>query len=619
MHIKQILFRLVFFIILFSICHHAFAETNTIRVNKIETYLKVNPYLQVYHTPENFTVNELEEQIKNNQLSESTDKISPGFSKDFYWLVFNMINSTGKSVNLVLELDNPHVDDTKLYQKAGKDSFLLIGYGGDRLKFNERSVINRRFVFPIYLKPGKTVKYYMVIDKRNAAVSFPLKLWLSKDFYQQEDKQNLFYGIFFGILLFIMLVSLFTGFSLKNKLFISYGMYVTIMALYLFTGLGYAFQYIYPQSDVLNNYSRVFLIVLLTIISIDFSSRYLQIKTYSLWVYKTFIFLALLLGVLLFLWIFLTGLFTIYTIVLLNIMYAVLLILFLLLVYIFIISYKYQKFNVISYALSIGFVILGSISVIFVEYGILPESVFPVSPILLGSLLEAIVLSISLIYRLKALNDSHVILSRKIESQKKELIRAFINGGEKERSYISGELHDNVGSVLSVLKNKINSQSFSIEEVNKDFEKLYNHVRQLSHKLIPQALPVVGFKQTINQFLHDFEKANNIKVTVDFYGFADIKDDISLQLYRIIQEAMLNIQKHAGARLVEIQFFGYPDNMVITIDDDGQGFDKAAINLTGSKGLNSMQSRAFAVNGEIEISSVPGKGTSIVITIPVTN
>lgn len=99
------------------------------------------------------------------------------------------------------------------------------------------------------------------------------------------------------------------------------------------------------------------------------------------------------------------------------------------------------------------------------------------------------------------------------------------------------------------------------------------------------------------------------------YDFPENLDsEIKAELVRIVQEALNNIIKHARAKHTDIQLFKHDNELVITIEDDGQGFNEQQ--LPGGIGLANMRARAESLDGKLEISSKPGEGTSLLITIP---
>jgi signal transduction histidine kinase len=578
--------------------------------------LRINPHVSVFETPYNLTIIQAIDSIENQKLKQTKSKSSEGFSQNFFWIKFSLKNTDSLLQKLILDLDNPHIDEVAFYKQNADSSIEKVGYGGDKSPFYKRSEINRRFIFSFTMQPNETVKYFLMVDKRNASVSFPLKLWEQNNFQIHEQQANIFYGIYFGALVFIALFSLFTGRVIREKLFLSYGLYVITMALYVFTAIGFSFQFLYPNSALINNFSRVVLIVFIDLVFTDFTIRYLNISEYKPWLVKLLYRILAFIIILLIGWIFIAGLFTYFTVIFLNIVYVSYFIILAFISYFLIATFKQQAGTNLIYALSFGFMILGAFILVLIEYGAIPESLFPISPIIIGSVLEISFLTGSLVYRIKHINDQRHDLLNKLMMQKKELMRAFVSGGEKERQLIARELHDNIGAELALLRGKISHANAKGTELLTEIDAIFNDVRNLSHTLAPTSLELVGFKESVKKLVLDFKAATKINCQLDYYGLPVLANEKALQLYRVIQEALKNIQKHAQAKTVEIQFVAYPNKLIITIEDDGIGFEKTNKRTAAGQGLSNMQARITSIDGSIEIDSAKGKGVNILIELP---
>lgn len=352
---------------------------------------KVIPFCDIYKTSHDLSAEEAAEQIELGTLQKTTNTASQGFSKDFYWIAFTL-NSKKYAEQWILELDNPHIDDLVLYQ--WQDQWQIIGFGGDRDKsFTDRSYINRRYVFPLNSR-FETTRYLLKVDKRNASVSFPLKLWRKEHFFNHESTLNLIFGIYFGMLLFVSLVSLVFGAFIRKQLLILYGTYALSMILYQFTALGLSYQFLYPHFGQFNNYSRLLLIVLISILSIAFSRNFLELKKHAFrvdWALRAINFI--LVG-LLFSWILFFDLFTVYTIWVINTIYFIILSIFILSLLGLIKVYKFKKRHATTYIAAFGALIIACCLYIGVEYGLINESVFVINPIMIGSGLEIMIFAL---------------------------------------------------------------------------------------------------------------------------------------------------------------------------------------------------------------------------------
>lgn len=421
---------IIIFIALLILPFLSLAQNKSDILDQLTIKEKVNfsSYTKIYETDIAYTVRQIDSLIKKKALTLSDQSVSQGFSQKFYWLYFNMPWTKLAEKSLLLELDNPFIDQVLLYEKADA-TFTKIGYGGDRNQaFTDRNYINRRFIFPLNNNP-KASSYYLMIDKRNASVSFPIYLWNKNMFEAFETKQNLYYGIYFGVLCFICLIAIIVGIVARNSLFLYYGAYTFFIILYLFTTLGFSYQYLYPQSHHFNNYSRVILIVLISVFSTLFLNKFLNITTKVPIISKAFKIINILLTSSILFWICVTDLYQSYTVWLLNIMYISVFCIFILAFIAGFKIYKTEKTNVIIFFIAFSFPVLGCIAYIGIEYGIIEESFFLLHPILLGTALEVITLSFAMI------NLFVKIYGQKIHFETENLLLSSKNEVLKETSY----------------------------------------------------------------------------------------------------------------------------------------------------------------------------------------
>ena len=565
---------------------------------------KVNPMIFLTDTD-----NPKVEAVKNNEMSF-------GFSQDFFWILITIKNAAQTSKELYLELKNPHIDTTFFYKiDSTKTVALLLGKGGDRMLFNERPLANRRFIFPIHINGLSTSKYVLLVDKRNASVSYPLTLWDSEEFEKHEKTNNLFYMLYFGGILFIFLFSLVIGLIMKNWRLLTYSFYSGLMGFYLFIGIGFAFQYLYPWSDSLNNYIRTQVAILLLISFIIFTFSYLQVKKSHLLSYRILMVLTSLLLFLFLMSVVFQDFSFKHIVVLLKIFYSLIFIFFPVTVIAVIKSYKYYKYQAVTYILAITSLFTGATVFNLIEFGIIEESYVPINPILIGSIIELFIFSTSFIIEIKKINDKKNSLLKASAEQQRNLLKAYIEGTEAEGNRISQELHDNIGSRLALIKNQLKNTNSNPEILEKNISEIFSEVRTISNELSPNSLHILGLVQCTKQLLNNLEFTGKIKVNFYAADSIDLTGSKSLQIYRVIQESIQNIMKHSKASQVDFQILKENKKVIITIDDNGVGFDTKKKSYKHGNGLNNMKMRVESVNGKIEISSQPEKGTHIMIWI----
>ncbi|CAN5655349.1 two-component regulator propeller domain-containing protein [soil metagenome] len=222
------------------------------------------------------------------------------------------------------------------------------------------------------------------------------------------------------------------------------------------------------------------------------------------------------------------------------------------------------------------------------------------------------------------------IYRNRIQSLKKtqELqIKAMVSTQEEERKRISRDLHDDVGTKLSALKLFIstlkekasNSNDQEIKILANSSEKFITEamqdVRQLLLNLSPTILEEFGYTTAVESLVNKINETKQIAFTLVVFGMKHrMKKDYELALYRITQELINNVLKHAAAKNVSLQI-GHRDNKIILMmEDDGKGFD--ITKHRDGYGLNNLDVRTKLMHGTLNIDSLPGKGTSVLIEIP---
>lgn len=235
---------------------------------------------------------------------------------------------------------------------------------------------------------------------------------------------------------------------------------------------------------------------------------------------------------------------------------------------------------------------------------------------------------------IKIIGSMHNITERKqAEEQIHALTQELMKAQENERQMISCYLHDNMAQNLSALiidcETLLDNQPSilpeirqKVSEMSKMLRECIKEVRNLSYDLRPPVLDELGLVQALFQYCDDFSEDNGINVDFHSAGMKDLKldFDIEINLYRLIQEGLVNIKKHANADHVTIRLVAAFPNIILRIDDDGIGFDvqKRMATITKEKrmGIRSMEERAKLLKGEMEIQSKPDQGTKISIKFP---
>jgi signal transduction histidine kinase len=216
---------------------------------------------------------------------------------------------------------------------------------------------------------------------------------------------------------------------------------------------------------------------------------------------------------------------------------------------------------------------------------------------------------------------------RRATENQEAFSRQLIASQEQERKRIAGSLHDGIGQDLLIIKHRA---MMALEEVNGNIEHLkdileisteaIDDVRRISRDLRPYQLERVGLTATLQSMLRAVDESTDLEITPEISDIDGmIAPEREIDLYRVMQEALNNILKHASARQVLVRLEKRNGTLLVTVRDDGRGFDAdAACDAAGSGlGLQGMAERVRMLGGELSIESAPGEGTLIRVMLPV--
>jgi PAS domain S-box-containing protein len=215
---------------------------------------------------------------------------------------------------------------------------------------------------------------------------------------------------------------------------------------------------------------------------------------------------------------------------------------------------------------------------------------------------------------------------RELNTQLRNLSNTLQTVREQERARLSRELHDELGQQLTGLKlslswlaNRIRDERKvtidSVNEMRQQLDVSISSVRRISTELRPLMLDELGFDEAIAWQCSEFEKRSNLVVTLSASAAKDVKGQhLSTAIFRIVQESLTNVAKHADATKVKIDLMWRDDALVLAICDDGKGIQANA--NAGGIGLVSMRERAIAVGAQFNVVSTPGSGTTVELILP---
>jgi two-component system, NarL family, sensor kinase len=218
---------------------------------------------------------------------------------------------------------------------------------------------------------------------------------------------------------------------------------------------------------------------------------------------------------------------------------------------------------------------------------------------------------------------SIIVQQKKVVAWQQARIAAEINTLEAERKRIAGDLHDELGPMLSAIKLQINhleptdeSETVVLEKSSKQIDTIIQRFREISYDLLPNTLVRKGFINATEEFVGKLKILHGLKIEFTSDPFS-LQPQQEINLYRIVQEIIQNTLKHSRATFLNITLTKKEKTILLQTKDDGIGFNYSEKSLEAKGvGLLSLQSRAQILGGQLIVHTQPGSGTAFEIEIP---
>lgn len=210
--------------------------------------------------------------------------------------------------------------------------------------------------------------------------------------------------------------------------------------------------------------------------------------------------------------------------------------------------------------------------------------------------------------------------------ENKRVAQAVVDAQEQERAEIGYELHDNVNQILStsrlyldLAKNDEKERLNLIARSGAGLSQAISEIRKISRSLVPASINDLGLVASIHDLVENIQSTRTLQVEFHHEGDIDsiVSDKPKLMLFRIIQEQVTNVLKHAEASLLIIELVVDKCFINLSISDNGKGFDKEAVKTKKGVGLHNIANRTELFNGTVNMMTSPGNGCKLNILVPV--
>ena len=633
------IFRIIIFIILINQLNNLFVnnrifdkEQEVLTVTELDKYA-INDYFLWFKTRK-----EISPQLAFATFSSGegkrmapNDGLHATFENDYYWLSLHLVNSDPSSSTLYLQLNNPHLDRVKVFQKTDK-GIIEIYKTGAIYPFSTRPYLFYDFVLPLTIPAEESTEFLIMVQEQGKIFSITPELMSANYFKSKEQKIYIIFGLFLGIMFFNMLVNIFLGISLGDNIHFLYCFYILSSIAWLFSSIAAEFQFIFPNHPQWFNLSQSITGAVTMILMSWLAYVFLKIKEQKFFA-KIFLksitwFLTALLPIKLVIEVFLPNQTQIiewtlhaYLIGIAGIAIGI--------IWNVVVRIRQGFTPAWFYLVAMSYLIMSIIYTCFqiLKSGNLIELFAAPTHIQIGLQVEALIIFLGIIYRYKQMKVERTKLRKLLDSQEFEMNKQIIYAQEEERRRLAQDLHDDVGATLSTLILHISNASIQsnlskayLLQFNKQSllisQKALSDLRNISHDLLPLAYEANGLFSSLKDRINSLRKSTPIQLVLNTDGDeGKLKNSKAIILYRIINELLINAIKHAEAKEINIDIV-LAEEITLIVEDNGKGFDFSKT-LKGI-GIRNVKSRVAFLGGKVEFDSNKN-GTSVIINVPYHN
>ncbi|MFY9309874.1 MAG: 7TM diverse intracellular signaling domain-containing protein [Bacteroidia bacterium] len=600
-----------------------------LRVNKVAVngVIDVAGFYSFSAVPDSVTAQELQQQLINGKGEYHQGTVySSGYTESVTWLAIPLINLESKSLKMVFEAGDPHIDKLDLY-KSITNKMEYLGNAGDLMPFYDRLVSNHNFVFQFTLDSAEAAVLLLRIDNKGHTAMMPFSIEIFDEHYGSAVASYLVWGLLTGILLFVCVFSLFIWLSVREKLFFFYSLYIIVVIMWIWSNNGLGYQFLYP--DFPHVMARIRLIMGVFGIALMLHVMQLfvkQDKSNSRFYRFTNIikFTLSALALILFIPYDYTRDKILITTFLISSDLIALCAIFLL--FAGLIEKIRQGYTMAyTYLIAVSVFFVASIVTLLIRLGVVPATALSLNGIYISILAEILILAIALGQRYSSLKKEEQRLQQEIENQKLETAHQVEMAAVMERNRIAADLHDEIGSGISGLRmfSEMAEKKNTIEELKSDTVRISETAAILANKIKEVVWTLDAENKNLEDFLLYIQKYgmqffDNSSITFSMeipieVPYIQLNADKQKQLLLAMKEIFNNALKHSEASKltckVEIN-----ESLKISVKDNGKGFTNASV-VIGSNGLNNIKNRISAIGGNMELHSE--NGVTYMLHLPV--
>ncbi|MDB4534093.1 sensor histidine kinase [Vicingaceae bacterium] len=594
-------------IILLLIPFAGFSANNTIIFNDSKEIIKVNSGLSIYEDKgSQLNVNEV---LRIDSFKASDQKVpNLGISSSTFWVKFSVCNNS-EAEHLILSLAYPILDFVEFYEiKEGRGN--KISTVGDNFSFDQRKYKHQNFLFDLNIKQNETKKYILKVNSWEL-ITVPLKIGSYKSISESNLTQDLIFGLFFGIMLVLMLYNLFIYFTVKDNSYLYYVIYISFITLTQASLYGYAFRLFFSGSPSFSNLSLIIFNSISGIATIEFLKLFLKTKKFTPTLHKGLYLLTVIysFGII-------TALFGLKSLGYKLMDFGGVLIAFYTLFLAIKISLKdYRPAKIFLAAWSIF--LLGVIFFVLKSVGILPSNIYTNYTMTFGIAIEGILLSIALADRINILRaekedsqkktvealkeneeiikNQNVVLEQKVDERTNELNNALDNLKQTQSQLVEAEKMSSLGKLTAGIAHEIN-----------------NPINFVSSNIMPLRQDI----DDINTILNKYEELTKANIPEKLKEIEELKEELDFEYLKTELSQIIDGIEDGANRTAEIvsglKNFSRLEEDGFKIADINSGINSSLLLVKGR--LNKIKTNIeLDVLPEIECN--PGKINQLIINL----
>ena len=547
--------------------------------------------------------------LQRNQFKKVEERVANfGSSSDENWLMFDLKNASSQNTAFVLYLNQVFLKKADFY--LFKNDTLIQKYLlSDTLKAINRPLSEINFYYPFQAQQNQNYCIFLRIkaNPENGIAKGIVNLYDTKTAAKKTRNSHLEFGLLMGFLVLSITIGFILFYNDPKPIYGYYAAYILSVLFSYLCAYGYLHDFL-DENHV--HFAKIYqsVMIISAVLHVVFINHFLAFdKLMTAKNAKTINFICIayiLLAISNFI-------FPIAKIIpYISRITLILLGVFILITSVWAFYRKEQTAKIYLIASSPGIIAL--LYLLLIALKLLPIYTFIYSLLFYITIFEILVFGFGLVYQFT--EEKHEV-ERKLSEERQLIAKKIITAQEQERQRIAQDLHDDLGSTLSMLKNKL-SENYEDTLEMQIADKAVNDLRHISHNLMPTTFLLKGLKEAIQELV--FLNKKMVKIDIDFICSGIEKKlgwEVELSIFRIVKELVNNAIKHAKPTKIVVQMLYFEAFLYISVEDDGIGMTNFNAEFSSGIGIKNIILRVNYLNGKMNQESSEN-GTLISIEIP---